>query len=99
MTREVTHVQAVMQTIEGIVTHAIKDDSAYYLRFVEDAIPFAEKYRCQRGVVALVHEMESLLADSILGTQDDRALLLSYQALCANSPVAAIHLQEQASLC
>lgn len=93
---ETPHVQAVMQTIEGIVTHAIKDDSAYYLRFVEDAIPFAEKYRCQRGVVALVHEMESLLADSILGTQDDRALLLSYRAFCANSPAAAIHLQEQA---
>lgn len=93
---ETPQVQAVMQTIEGIVTHAIKDDSAYYLRFVEDAIPFAEKYRCQRGIVALVHEMESLLADSILGAQDDRALLLSYQALCANSPVAAIHLQEQA---
>lgn len=93
---ESPHVQVTMQTIEGIVTHAIKDDSAYYLRFVEDAIPFAEKYRCQRGVVALVHEMESLLADSILGTQDDRTLLLSYQALCANSPVAAIHLQEEA---
>ena len=93
---ESPHAQVAMQTIEGIVTHAIKDDSAYYLRFVEDAIPIAEKYRCQRGVVALVHEMESLLADSILGTQDDRALLLSYQALCANSPVAAIHLQEQA---
>ncbi len=93
---ESPHVQVTMQTIEGIVTHAIKDDSAYYLSFVEDAIPFAEKYRCQRGVVALVHEMESLLADSILGTQDDRALLLSYRAFCANSPAAAIHLQEQA---
>ena len=85
-----------MQTIEGIVTHAIKDDSAYYLRFVEDAIPFAEKYRCQRGVVALVHKMEALLADSTLGTQDDRALLLSYRAFCADSAVAAIRLQEQA---
>jgi len=93
---ETPHAQAAMHTIEGIVTHAIKDESAYYLRFVEDAIPFAEKYRCQRGVVALVHEMEALLADSTLGTQDDRALFLSYQALCVNSPVAAIHLQEQA---
>lgn len=93
---ESPHVQVTMQTIEGIVTHAIKDDSAYYLRFVEDAIPFAEKYRCQHGIVALVHEMEALLADSTLGTQDERALFLSYQALCANSPAAAIHLQEQA---
>ena len=93
---ESPHVQVTMQTIEGIVTHAIKNDSAYCLRFVEDAIPFAEKYRCQRGVVALVHEMEVLLADSTLGALNDRALLLSYQALCANSPVAAIHLQEQA---
>ncbi len=56
---ETPHAQAAMHTIEGIVTHAFKDDSAYYLRFVEDAIPFAEKYRCQRGVVALVHEMEA----------------------------------------
>lgn len=85
-----------MQTIEGIATYAIKDKPACYLRFIEDAIPFAEKYRCQRGIVALVHEMEALLADNILGALNDRALLLSYQALCANSPVAAIHLQEQA---
>ena len=93
---ESPHAQVVMHTIEGIVTHAIKDDSAYYLRFVEDAIPFAEKYRCQRGVVALVHEMEALLADNTLGALNDRALLLSYQAMCADIPVAAIRLQEQA---
>ena len=94
--KEAPHAQAVMQTIEGIVTHAIKDDPTCYLRFVEDAIPFAEKYRCQRGIVALVQEMETLLTDNTLGAQDDRALLLSYQAMCADSPAAAIRLQEQA---
>ena len=93
---ETPHVQAVMQTIEGIVTHAIKDDSTYYIRFVEDAIPFAEKYRCQYGIAALVHEMEALLTDNDLGTQEDRALLLSYQAMCADTPTSAIGLQEQA---
>lgn len=93
---ESPHVQVTMQTIEGIVTHAIKDDSAYYLRFVEDAIPFAEKYRCQYGIAVLVHEMESLLTNSNLGTQEDRALLLSYQAMCADTPTSAIGLQEQA---
>ena len=93
---ESPHVQVTMQTIEGIVTHAIKDDSAYYLHFVEDAIPFAEKYRCQYGIAVLVHEMESLLTNSNLGTQEDRALLLSYQAMCADTPTSAIGLQEQA---
>lgn len=93
---ESPHVQAVMQTIEGIVTHTINDDSTYYLRFIEDAIPFADKYRCQPAIIALVREMESLLTDDALGTQDDRALLLSYQAMCASSPTAAILLQEQA---
>ncbi len=88
--------QTVMQTIEGIVTWAIKDDPSYYLRFVENAIPFTEKYRCQRGIVALVHEMESLLSDNILVTPEDHALLLSYQAMCADTPAAAIHLQKQA---
>jgi len=93
---DLPHAQAAMQTIEGIVTHAIKDDSAYYLRFVEDTIPFAEKYRCQYGIAVLVHEMESLLTNSNLGTQEDRALLLSYQAMCADTPTSAIGLQEQA---
>lgn len=93
---ESPHTQMVMQVIEGIVTHAIKDHPTYYLRFIEDAIPFAEKYRCQHSIVALVHEMESLLADSALGTPDDRALLLSYQAICTDTPTAAISLQEQA---
>lgn len=93
---ESPHAQAVMQTIECVISYAIKDNSACYLRFVEDAIPFAEKYRCQRGVIALVHEMDSLLADNNLGTQEDRALLLSYQSMCADTPAVAIHLQEQA---
>ncbi len=93
---ETPHAQAAMHTIEGIVTHAIKDDSAYYLRFVEDAIPFAEKYCCQHGIVTLVHEMESLLADSALGTPEDHALLLSYQSMCADTLTAAIRIQEQA---
>lgn len=88
--------QLVMQTIEGIVTSEIKDDPAYYLRFVEDTIPFAEKYRCQRGIVALVREIESLLSDNTLGTPEDHALLLSYQAMCADTPAVAIRLQEQA---
>lgn len=93
---ELPYTQVAMQTIEGIVTHVFKDDSAYYLRFIEDAIPFAEKYRCQHGIVALVHEMEALLADSNLGTQEDRVLLLSYQSMCADTLSAAICLQEQA---
>ena len=93
---ETPHVQAVMQTIEGIVTHAIKDDSTYYLRLIEDAVPFAEKYRCQKAIAALVQEMDSLLTDNTLGTQDDRALLLSYQAMCTACSASAIQLQEQA---
>lgn len=67
----------------------------YYLRFIEDTIPFAEKYRCHRGIAALLHEMETLLADSALGTSKDRALLLSYQAMCTDT-LAAICLHEQA---
>lgn len=93
---ESPHVQVTMQTIERIVSYSDKDDSAYYLRFVEDAIPFAEKYRCQRGVVALVCEMEALLTDNDLGTQEDHALLLSYQSMCADTPSGAICLQEHA---
>ncbi len=93
---ESPHAQATMQTIEGIVTRAIKDNPACYLRFIEDAIPFAEKYRCQHGIVALVHEMEFLLTDSALGAPEDHALLLNYQAMCADSPSVAIRLQEQA---
>ncbi len=93
---EAPYAPAVMQTIEGIVTYAIKDEPTCYLRFVEDAIPFAEKYRCQRGIAALVREMESLLTDSNLGTQEDRALLMSYQAMGSDSPAVALRLQEQA---
>ncbi len=93
---ESSYAQVAIQTIEGIVTYAIKDEPVYYLRFVEDAIPFAEKYHCQRGIAALVHEMESLLTINYLGTQEDRALLLSYQSMCADTPAAAIRFQEQA---
>ncbi|MBQ4264186.1 MAG: tetratricopeptide repeat protein [Clostridia bacterium] len=93
---ESPHTQLVMQSIEGIVSYAAKDEPACYLRFVEDAISFAEKYRCQRGITALLHEMENLLADSANGTSEDRALLLSYQSMCADTPTAAIRLQEQA---
>ncbi len=59
------------------------DDTESYLRFLEDAFAYMEKYRFQAGMEKLIAEIEILLKDKSVGKAEDRALLLDYKATVA----------------
>jgi len=99
---DVTYYKLLFQTIENIISLSVKDDRAQYLRFLEDAFPYMEKYQYRSGMEAVLDEMTGLL--SLDGEPSDKALLYDYQACVEdtfqNNPQKAIKLEKDAlALC
>lgn len=76
------------------------DDKESYLRFLEDAFTYMDKYHFEDGMKKIVAEMEYLLKDKAVGEAEDRALLLDYQAALAeqfeHQTAKAIKLEQEA---
>ena len=72
------------------------DDKDFYLRFLEDAFAYMDKYHYEEGMKKVVAEIENLLNNSIIGTASDKALLLDYKAAMADQTSKAIKLEQQA---
>lgn len=86
----------MFQTIENIVDLIDKDDAAFYLRFIEDAFPYMQKFKYQSGMKLIVDEIAALLKDKSFGTISDRALLLDYRAALEFRPEKAIKYEKDA---
>ena len=72
------------------------DDKEFYLRFLEDAFAYMDKYRFEDGMKKVIDVIEKLLKDSTVGTAGDKALLLDYKAAMADQTSKAIKLEQQA---
>lgn len=72
------------------------DDKEFYLRFLEDAFAYMDKYHYEEGMKKVVAEIKNLLNNSIIGTASDKALLLDYKAAMADQTSKAIKLEQQA---
>lgn len=77
---EISYYKQMFQTIENIIELIEKDDMGFYLRFIEDAFPYMQKFKYQSGMERIVDEMAALLKDKTFGTVSDRALLFDYRA-------------------
>ena len=93
---EVSYYKQMFQTIENIVELIEKDDVGFYLRFIEDAFPYMQKFKYQSGMELIVAEMTDLLKDKSFGTISDRALLLDYRAALEARPEKAIKYEKDA---
>lgn len=93
---EVSYYKQMFQTIENIVDLIDKDDAAFYLRFIEDAFPYMQKFKYQSGMKLIVDEIAALLKDKSFGTISDRALLLDYRAALEFRPEKAIKYEKDA---
>ena len=71
----------LFQTIENAVAILERDDEAFFLLFIEDAIPYMEKYRYEPGISYLLQELKIMLSNPNCGKITDRALLLDSTAL------------------
>lgn len=74
----------VLITSENIIKYSVKNDTAEYLKFIEDAFNFMEKYRYKSGMNAVVSEISNILKNTEIGTTSDRALLCNFQASYEN---------------
>ncbi len=72
------------------------DDKEFYLRFLEDAFAYMDKYHYEEGMKKVVAEIENLLNNSIIGTVSDKALLLDYKAAMTDQTSKAIKFEQQA---
>ena len=72
------------------------DDKEFYLRFLEDAFAYMDKYHYEESMKKVVAEIENLLNNSIIGTASDNALLLDYKAAMTDQTSKAIKFEQQA---
>ena len=93
---DISYYRLVFQTVENVISHAIKDDIPGYLLFLEDVFPYMEKYHEENGMKRILGELSSLLEDISIGTVSDRALLLDYKAAIEKNIGKAVKLEKEA---
>ena len=93
---DIMYHRSLFDMIESIIELTERDDIETFLRFLEDAIPYMEKYNYIESVRKVVDIISELLKDKSVGTTSDRALLLEYQAMLEKSNSKAIQLAQRA---
>lgn len=94
---DISYSKILFETIEKIIRRAKNDDTEFYIRFIEDAFSYMEKYKYENGMRLIVSEMERLKADL---QPNDLALLYDCQsaveAMFGTSLKKAIELSKKA---
>ena len=93
---DIPYYKILFQTVENIIDMAEKDEPDFYLRFLEDAFPYMEKYHYEQGMKRVFSELSTLVEEQHLGISNDRALLLDYRALFEKKPEKAIQYEQEA---
>ena len=66
--------------ITNVMDLIVKDDSSFFLRFIEDAFTYLDDYHNEQLMRRIVDEMDELLESDDTGTVSDRALLYDFKA-------------------
>ena len=94
---DISYSKILFETIEKIISRAQNDDTEFYIRFIEDAFSYMEKYKYENGMRLIVSEMERFKADL---QPNDLALLYDFQsaveAMFGTSLKKAIELSKKA---
>ncbi|WP_373249748.1 AAA family ATPase [Mediterraneibacter gnavus] len=93
---DVPYYKIMFQTVENIIDMINKDDTDYYLLFIEDVFPYMEKYHYEQGMHLILSELSKFLEQQFLGTNKDRALLLDYKAALEKKTEKAIQYEKEA---
>ncbi len=93
---DIMYHHTLFDMIESIIELIERDDVNTYLRFLEDVVPYMDKYHYTEQMRNVVNKISVLLKDKSVGTTSDRALLLDHQAILEKSNAKAIQLEKQA---
>lgn len=95
---DISYSKILFETIEKIINRAEKDNTEFYIRFIEDAFSYMEKYKYENGMRLIISEMERFKADL---KNNDTALLYDYksavEAMFGTSLKKAIELSKKAA--
>jgi len=94
---DISYSKILFETIEKIINRAKNDDKEFYVRFIEDAFSYMEKYKYENGMRLIISEMEHLKTDL---QANDNALLYdcksAVEAMFGTSLKTAIELSKKA---
>lgn len=93
---DIMYHRSLFDMIESIIELIERDDINTYLRFLEDVVPYMDKYHYTEQMRNVVNKISVLLKDKSVGTVSDRALLLDYQAILEKNNAKAIQLEKRA---
>lgn len=93
---DVLYYKQLFEMIDSIVDLIDNDDMKTYLLFLEDVFPYCEKYENHHLMQKVTNILSSLLKDSNIGADKDRALLYDYLAIVADDPLVSIQYEERA---
>lgn len=93
---DIMYYHSLFDMIQSIIELIELDDVNTYLRFLEDVVPYMDKYHYTEQMRNVVNKISVLLKDKSVGTTSDRALLLDYQAILEKSTAKAIQLEKRA---
>lgn len=74
---DISYRKTLFEVIESVIRYAEKDNLAFYIRFIENAFSYMEKYKCESGMRLIVTEM-SKYVDEL--TPNDLALFYDCQS-------------------
>lgn len=94
---DISYSKILFETIEKIISRSKNDDTEFYIRFIEDAFSYMEKYKYENGMRLIVSEIERFKAEL---QPNDIALLYDCQsaveAMFGTSLKKAIELSKKA---
>lgn len=94
---DISYSKVLFETIEKIINRTEKDNTEFYIRFIEDAFSYMEKYKYENGMRLIASEMERFKAEL---QPNDIALLYDCQsaveAMFGTSLKKAIELSKKA---
>lgn len=74
---DVPYRKTLFEIVESVIRYAEKDNFPFYIRFIEDAFSYMEKYRYENGMRLIVSEMDMYKGEL---AQNDLALLYDCQS-------------------
>lgn len=94
---DISYSKILFETIAKIINRSQNDDTKFYIRFIEDAFSYMEKYKYENGMRLIVSEIERFKAEL---QPNDIALLYDFksavEAMFGTSLKKAIELSKKA---
>ena len=84
------------EIIDNIMSTIKQDNLPAYLRFLEDAFTYMDKYGQQAGMKEAIRQIHEILEDESVGTVNDRALILDFETYMEPDENQCIALEKQA---